>query len=100
MKRFKFLSNNEEVTLSTYSPIPVNPEFYTTLTVAPTNGLTRINTTNTINDYCFQINYGTPIVFASSVDPLTITLSGDHSDISFTDDINIFRLFSRSNENI
>lgn len=95
MKPFKFLTNNEESLLNRYLFTPVNTDFYTTLTITPNTGLTTINTTNTLNEYCFRFNNNEPVVFASGRDPLTITLSGNQSNITFSDDNNTFTLFSR-----
>jgi hypothetical protein len=95
MKPFKFLTNNEESSLNRYLFTPVNQEFYTTLTISPTGGLTTINTTNTLNEYCFQFNNNEPVVFATGRDPLTITLSNNQSNITFNDNNNTFTLFSR-----
>lgn len=100
MKPFKFLNNNKDATLSRYSLTPVNQDFYTTLTISPNSGLTTINTTNTLREYCFQFNDSEPIVFASGRDPLTITLSSNETNMTFTDNNNTFKLFSRPNDAI
>lgn len=100
MKPFKFLTNNEDTILSRYLVTPVNQTFYTTLTISPTGGLTTINTTNTIYDYCLQFNNDEPVVFATGRDPLTITLSENQSNITFNDNNNTFTLFSRPNGTI
>lgn len=95
MKPFKFLTNNEESSLNRYLFTPVNQEFHTILTISQTGGLTTINTTNTLNEYCFRFNNNEPVVFATGRDPLTITLSGNQSNITFNDNNNTFTLFSR-----
>jgi len=112
MKEFKFFKKNEESSnvmfepqtgiLTRYATTLVNNNFYTTLTINPNVGLTTIDTTNTMKDFCFRFNDHDPVVIASSVDPLTITLTGNQSNISFTDNNtnNTFTLFSRPSENI
>lgn len=100
MKKFKFLDNNEDSTLSRYSSTPVNQGLYTTLTISPNDDLNTINVTNTLREFCFQFNNGEPIVFADGRDPLTIRLSSNETNITFTDNNNTFKLFSRPNDTI
>lgn len=96
MRSFKFFQPNVSGDLLTFD-LQMTPGFSDTILTTTNNTIT---TTNTLTEFCFSFNNSDPVVFASGDYPLTITLSNVSGDITFSDNNNTFRLFSRPNENI
>jgi hypothetical protein len=97
MRNFKFFQHNVSGDLLTFD-LQMLPGFSDAILTTTSNN--TITTTNTLTEFCFSFNNSDPVVFASGAYPLTITLSNVSGDITFYDNDNTFRLFSRPNENI